>query len=164
MCDLDLMKKEGEAPQWMNDESIATLTAGYLLKNETPRQMYNRLSRAAASHYKNSDELEKKFFTILWNNWLCPSSPIVANLGSNRGLPISCNSVHVADSIDSIFMKGYELATLSKNGAGVGIYFGDIRGRGIPIKGNGASEGVIPWCKVMDTITMSINQGSTRRG
>ena len=76
----------------------------------------------------------------------------------------NCNSIHVDDSLDSIFMKNYELAMLSKNGAGVGIFFGDIRGRGVGINGNGKSEGVIPWCKVMDTTTVSVSQGSTRRG
>ena len=76
----------------------------------------------------------------------------------------NCNSLHVGDSIDSIFDKNHELAVLSKNGAGVGIYMGDIRGRGAPIKGNGTSEGIVPWAKVYDTTTMSVNQGATRRG
>lgn len=164
MSNLDEMKRSGEAPAFLTEEGLKTLSAGYLQKDETPKAMYKRIAKAASSYYKNSKELEKKFFSILWNNWLCPSSPVVANLGTSRGLPISCNTIHCADSVDSIFMKNYELATLSKNGAGVGIYFGDIRGRGIPIKNNGASEGVIPWCKIMDTTTMAISQGSTRRG
>jgi ribonucleoside-diphosphate reductase alpha chain len=126
--------------------------------------MYLRVAKAAASYYKNSKKYEKEFFDIMWKNWLCPASPVISNLGTDRGLPISCNSIHLADSLDSIFMKNYELATLSKNGAGVGIYFGDIRGRGAPIKGNGASEGVIPWAKVFDQTTVSVSQGSTRRG
>lgn len=76
----------------------------------------------------------------------------------------NCNSIHVADSIDSIFNKQHELAMLSKNGAGVGIYVGDIRGRGAKIKGNGKSEGVIPWLKCFDSTTVAVSQGSTRRG
>lgn len=76
----------------------------------------------------------------------------------------NCNSIHSEDSISGIFMKNFELAMLSKNGAGVGIYLGDVRGRGASIKGNGVSEGVIPWSKVFDTTTMSVSQGSTRRG
>jgi ribonucleoside-diphosphate reductase alpha chain len=163
MCKLDELKQTGEAPAFLTEEGYKTLSAGYLQANETPREMYRRIATAAASYYKDAG-LEKRFFNILWKNWLCPSSPIVANLGTTRGLPISCNTVHVADSVDSIFTKNYELAVLSKNGAGVGIYFGDIRGRGVAIKNNGASEGVIPWAKVFDTTTMSISQGSTRRG
>lgn len=76
----------------------------------------------------------------------------------------NCNSIHSGDSLNSIFMKNHELAILSKNGAGVGIYLGDIRGRGAPIKGNGKSEGIVPWAKVFDATTLSVSQGSTRRG
>ena len=161
---LDELKNAGEAPEWMNEEGFKTLNAGYLLQNETPRQMYSRVAKAAASYYKDSKKWKDKFFNAMWRNWLCIASPIAANLGTDRGLPISCNTIHLADSVDSIFMKNYELAVLSKNGAGVGIYFGDIRGRGEVIKGNGVSEGVVPWAKVFDTTTVSISQGSTRRG
>jgi ribonucleoside-diphosphate reductase alpha chain len=164
MIDLTALKLSGEVPEWMNEEGYITLTNGYLLKDETPRQMYLRVAKAAASYYKDAKKIEQKFFNILWKNWLCPASPVLSNMGTDRGLPISCNTIHLADSLDSIFMKNYEFATLSKNGAGVGIYFGDIRGRGAPIKGNGLSEGVIPWAKVFDTTTMSVSQGSTRRG
>lgn len=76
----------------------------------------------------------------------------------------NCNSIHVNDSIISIFDKNKELAMLTKHGAGVGIYIGDIRGRGKNITGNGKSDGIIPWIKVFDTTTNSVAQGSTRRG
>jgi ribonucleoside-diphosphate reductase alpha chain len=156
------LKKTGEAPEFMDIVGYKTLLSGYLLPNETPKGMYSRVAKAAASYY--SENYEDKFFEIMWKNWLCPSSPILSNMGTNRGLPISCNTVHVGDSLDSIFMKNYELAMLSKNGAGVGVFFGDIRGRGVGINGNGKSEGIIPWAKVMDQTTVSVSQGSTRRG
>lgn len=161
---LNELQNIGEAPNWMTEEGLKTLQGGYLLVDETPTGMYHRVAHAAASYYSDREYYEKRFFDILWKNWLCISSPIASNLGTNRGLPISCNSIHVDDSVDSIFMKNYELATLSKNGAGVGIYFGDIRSRGTKIKGNGVSEGIVPWAKVFDTTTVSVNQGSTRRG
>jgi ribonucleoside-diphosphate reductase alpha chain len=161
---LEELKQSGDAPEWLQIEGLKTLEGGYLLPNETPKQMYKRVAKAAASYYQDNKKWEKKFFDAMWKNWLCPASPILANLGADRGLPISCNTVHLHDSVDSIFMKNYEFAMLSKNGAGVGIYFGDIRGRGVPIKGNGVSEGVIPWAKIFDTTTVSISQGSTRRG
>lgn len=161
---LEDLKNTGEAPSWMDEPGFKTLSSGYLLPDETPRQMYSRLAKAAASYYKDSSKYEEKFFNAMWKNWLCPASPVCSNLGTNRGLPISCNSIHVGDSLDSIFMKNHELAVLSKNGAGVGIYFGDIRGRGAQIKGNGVSEGIVPWAKVYDTTTVSVSQGSTRRG
>lgn len=158
------LKQSGRAPKWMTEEGFATIQRGYLYKEETPYDAYKRLAKAAASYYENSEYWENKFFNALWKNWLCPASPVLSNFGTDRGLPISCNSIHVGDSVDSIFLKNYELAMLSKHGAGVGIYMGDVRGRGAVIKGNGFSEGIIPWCKVFDTTTVSISQGSTRRG
>lgn len=164
MSALNDLQAAGEAPAWMNDESYRTLQGGYLLEGETPRGMYQRVATAAGSYYSDDVYWAVRFMDAMWSNWLCPASPILSNLGTDRGLPISCNSLHVGDSVDSIFEKNHELATLSKNGAGVGIYVGDIRGRGSKIKGNGVSEGIIPWAKVYDTTTLAVSQGSTRRG
>jgi ribonucleoside-diphosphate reductase alpha chain len=167
MTDLERLKLESEAPDWMSEEGFQVLSGGYLLPDETPKMAYWRVANAAADYYTTYDERKKwgqKFFDAMWKNWLCPASPVLSNMGTDRGLPISCNSIHVGDSVDSIFSKSHELAMLSKNGAGVGIYLGDVRGRGSPIRGNGKSEGVIPWAKVYDSTTVSVSQGSTRRG
>jgi ribonucleoside-diphosphate reductase alpha chain len=161
--ELNKLKESGQAPNFLTVEGYKTLLGGYLLPNETPLGMYKRVAKAAASYYSH-ENLENKFFDILWKNWLCPASPVLSNLGTNRGLPISCNSIHVGDNIGSIFKKQHELAMLSKNGAGVGVYVGDIRGRGSLIKGNGRSEGVIPWLKCYDSTTVAVSQGATRRG
>lgn len=163
MLELEQLKKEGKAPDWLTDEGLKTLLSGYLLPNETPVDMYKRVSKAAASRLK-MPELESDFFDVIFKNWLCLATPVASNFGTDRGLPISCNSVHVDDSIDDIFKKAHEIAVLSKNGAGVGVYVGDIRGRGAPIKGNGKSEGIVPWCKLYDTTTTVVSQGSVRRG
>lgn len=162
--DLKQLKEAGEAPEWMDEIGFKTLQGGYLLPGETPRAAYWRVANAAGDYYADKKKWSTKFFDAMWKNWLCPASPILSNMGTTRGLPISCNSIHVGDSVDSIFGKSHELAMLSKNGAGVGIYMGDVRGRGAPIRGNGRSEGIIPWAKVYDTTTVSVSQGSTRRG
>lgn len=162
--ELELLKAKGEAPEWLQVEGYQTLRNGYLLPNETPKQAWARVAKAAASYYPNDNSLEQRFFSIIWRNWLGLASPVLANMGTDRGLPISCNSIHVGDSVSNIFEKQHELAMLSKNGAGVGIYVGDIRGRGANIKGNGKSEGVIPWLKCYDATTVAVSQGSTRRG
>ena len=154
----------GEIPAWMNQESFQTVSRGYLLDGETPRGMYYRVAKSAGSYYKDSEHWEKVFFDALWKNWLCAASPILSNMGTERGLPISCNGFETGDSLDSIFKKNHELAMLSKNGAGVSGFLGNVRGRGAGINGNGKSEGVIPWAKIYDTTTISVNQGSTRRG
>lgn len=161
---LEELKQSGEAPAWMDIFGLKTLEGGYFLPGETPLAMYRRVANAAGSYYKNSEFWSNKFFEVMWNGWLCPASPVLSNLGSTRGLPISCNSIHLGDSVDSIFSKTHELAMLSKYGAGVGIYLGDIRGRGAEIRGNGKSEGIVPWAKVMDSAIISVSQGSTRRG
>lgn len=164
---LEQLKLDGEAPEWMGEEGFKILCNGYMLPDETPRAMYWRVANAAADYFPGNDrrkELGRKFFDYMWKNWLCPASPVLSNMGTDRGLPISCNSIHVGDSVDSIFTKSHELAMLSKNGAGVGIYLGDVRGRGSDIRGNGKSEGIIPWAKVYDSTTVSVSQGSTRRG
>lgn len=160
---LDELKAAGEAPEWMQPEGYATIMGGYLLPNETPLGMYLRLAKAAGSQNPSFD-WGSRYFEAMWKGWLCPASPVLANLGTTRGFPISCNAIHVGDSIDSIFMKQHELAMLSKNGAGVAVYMGDIRGRDALITGNGRSEGIIPWCKGFDTTTVAVNQGTTRRG
>lgn len=162
--DLEQLKLSGEAPAWLDQTGYDTLSRGYLLPGETPKGMFTRVASAAARTYPDSDVWYSKFFDAIWQNWLCLASPILSNFGTNRGFPISCNSIHVADSVDSILGKAHELAILSKNGAGVGIYLGDIRGRGAPIKGNGKSEGIVPWAKIYDTVISSVSQGATRRG
>lgn len=163
---LEELKKQGEAPEWLTEEGFVTLSRGYLLPEETPKGMYLRVAHAAARY--TPDDMwfywEDKFFDAMWKNWLCPATPVASNLGTDRGLPISCNTIHVGDSVDSIFDKVHELAVLSKNGAGVGIYMGDIRRRGATIKGNGSSEGIVPWAKIYDQTISSVSQGQTRRG
>lgn len=159
---LDQLKEQNQAPLWMDQSSLDTISKGYLLPNETPRQMYSRVSKAAAKHTSDPDKYYPKFFDAMWSNFLCPASPVLSNMGTDRGLPISCNSIHVADSIDSIYTKLREFALLSKNGAGVGIYMGDIRGTNEKVSGNGVSSGVIPWIKNFDSATVSVKQGSTR--
>lgn len=161
---LSQLKEIGEAPEFLDEEGYITLSKGYLLSNETPKDMYSRVSKYASSFYPNSEYWESKFFDYMWKNWLCPATPILSNFGSSRGLPISCNSIHVPDTTSGIFDKSHELAMLSKYGAGVGIYLGDIRGRGESIAGGGASEGIIPWSKLYDVTISAVSQGNTRRG
>lgn len=164
MTQLKKLKEAGLAPEWMDEPGLQTLNAGYLLTGETPKDMYSRISTAAANTL-GKPELSSKFFDLFWNNWLCPASPVCANLGTQRGLPVSCNSLHVGDSLDSILTKNHELGILSKYGAGVGVYLGDLRARGAKISGTGGlSDGVIAWSKIMDATIHSVCQGATRRG
>lgn len=164
MNKLDNLKEQGVAPKWMTEESHKTLSRGYLKDQETPFDMYKRISGAAAKQLKRPD-LDQPIFDALWANWICPSTPVASNFGSDKGLPISCNSIHVGDSLDNILQKNHELGILSKYGAGVGIYLGDLRGHGTAVNGTGGvSDGVMAWAKIYESTIVSCNQGGTRRG
>lgn len=159
---LDQLKEKGLAPEWYTDESLQTVSNGYLCESETPLDMYKRLAKTASSILK-MPQLEPEIFTLFWKNWLCPASPVLSNMGTDRGLPISCYGNYISDSIDSIFNSNHEIAMLTKNGGGVGSDWSSIRARGTPIKGNGKSEGVVPWLAVLDRVALSVGQGGVRR-
>ena len=172
--ELASLKSRGEAPSWLTTEGYTTISKGYRLKGETPKAMYRRVADSAAkSLYKDSynfikiKNLADKFFDYMFNkNWLCPASPVLSNLGTDRGLPISCFGLDVGDSVKSITEGIGELAALSKAGGGVGINMQRIRARGTSINGgkNGKTEGIIPFAKMYDSTILGISQGATRRG
>ena len=150
-------------PSWMDEISLATISKGYLLPGENPKKAYRRVAQAAATRLKKP-ELENKFFKIIWNGWLGLASPVLSNMGTDRGLPISCFGVDTPDSIRGISLTNAELMKLTSQGGGVGISVSRIRPRGTEITGNGSSEGVVPWCKIYDSAIIATNQGSVRRG
>ena len=150
-------------PEWLSEEGKATLSRGYLLPGESPRDMHTRLSSHAAK-VLGRPELEEDLFEIFWRGWLGPATPVASNFGTNRGLPISCYSVHVGDSVNSIYSHLKEVAQLSKNGGGVGVYLGDVRPAGAPIATGGKSTGVVPWAQQYDLAARVVSQGGVRRG
>lgn len=151
------------APEWLSEEGMHTLSAGYLLPGETPRAMFERVAKAA-SNTNLDEELRDDLFTCLWNGWIGLASPVAANFGTSRALPISCYSVHLSDSVSSIYSHLKEVAQLSKNGGGVGIYMGDVRPAGAPISGGGKSTGIVPWAQQYDLAARVVSQGGVRRG
>lgn len=150
-------------PEWMTEEGLKTLQSGYLLEGETPDNMYRRVADAAACRLHKPD-LANKFYEYMIKNWLCPASPVLSNMGTERALPISCFGVSVSDSIDGIYQSIHELAMLTKSGGGVGVCWSNVRGRGAKVKNNGTSEGIVPWMKVQDSATIATNQGGVRKG
>lgn len=160
------LQERGEAPAWLTEEGYKSLSSGYLLPGETPRSLYRRLSIRAASILSRLEieDLESKFFNMFWRNWFCPASPIAANFGTDRGLPISCYGLHIPDSVDGIMSSMHEVSMLTKGGGGIGTYWGEVRARGSKISGNGRSNGIVPFLKILDSVTAGINQGDTRKG
>jgi len=156
--------KGTDYPEWGDTEVYKkTISGGYLLNGESPLDAYKRVCSTVARRL-DRPELASKFLEYIWNGWLCLASPVLSNTGTDRGLPISCFGIDVADSIKDIGQKNLEMMLLAKHGGGVGIGINQIRPAGAKIKGNGTSDGVVPFCKIYDSTILATNQGSVRRG
>jgi ribonucleoside-diphosphate reductase alpha chain len=156
-------KEEAQRLWWKNSESEQILNRGYLLNGETVEGAISRICTAAAKRlYK--PELKEPFQEMIERGWMSLSSPIWANMGTERGLPISCFNVHVPDSIESITHKLGEVIMQTKTGGGTSGYFGDLRGRGSAVTDNGKSSGAVSFMKLFDTAMDTISQGGVRRG
>ena len=157
-------KKGVDYPEWADaDVYKKTITGGYLYNGETPRDAYQRVATTVARRLKKP-EMAETFFDYIWKGWLCLASPVLSNTGTERGLPISCFGIDVADSILDIGTKNLEMMLLAKHGGGVGIGINQIRPSGAEITMNGTSDGVVPFCKLYDSSILATNQGAVRRG
>ena len=148
---------------WLNDESKSILNRGYLQENETVDDAIDRIASSAANR-QNKPEWADKFKELIENGWISLSSPVWANMGTERGLPISCFNVHVPDSMEGITDKLGEVIMQTKLGGGTSGYFGSIRSRGSNITGNGKSSGAVSFMKLFDTAMDTVSQGGVRRG
>ena len=148
---------------WFNEESEQILNRGYLLKGETLEGAIDRITEAAAKRlYK--PELKEAFKEMIVKGWISFSSPVWANMGTQRGLPISCFNVHVPDSIEGITHKMGEVIMQTKIGGGTSGYFGELRHRGTAVTDNGKSSGAVSFMKLFDTAMDVVSQGGVRRG
>jgi len=148
---------------WLNEESEQMLNRGYLLKGETVEGAIERITSAAAKRlYK--PELKEAFKEMITKGWISFSSPVWANMGTQRGLPISCFNVHVPDSIEGITHKMGEVIMQTKIGGGTSGYFSELRHRGTAVTDNGKSSGAVSFMKLFDTAMDVVSQGGVRRG
>ena len=153
-----------DLPVWANTEIyVKTISKGYLLHGETPKDAYWRVSAAVARRL-GKPHLASKFFDYIWRGWLNLATPVLSNTGTDRGLPISCFGIDVGDSIQEIGTKNLEMMLLAKHGGGVGIGINQIRPAGSRITQNGTSDGVVPFTKIYDSTILATSQGSVRRG
>lgn len=151
-------------PAWGNSpEYVKTISGGYLLSGEKPIDAYRRVSKAVAERL-NKPELADKFFDYIWRGFLNLATPVLSNTGTDRGLPISCYGIDIADSVYDIGTKNLEMMLLAKHGGGVGVGFNRIRPAGSKISKNGTSDGVIPFTKIFDSTILATSQGNVRRG
>lgn len=148
---------------WINDESLAVLNRGYLLNGETVEGAVDRITTAAAKRLNNM-ELQPVFKEMVERGWMSLSSPIWANMGTERGLPISCFGCHIPDSVENITHKLGEVIMQTKVGGGTSGYFGELRGRGSAITDNGKSSGSVSFMRMFDTTLDVVSQGGVRKG
>ena len=138
----------------------ATLLDRYLLPGEKFQDMFLRV----AKQYSDDFEHCERIYNYISKLWFMPATPVLSNGGAKRGLPISCFLNSVQDSLDGILSKWSENVWLASNGGGIGTYWGSVRSIGEKVKGNGQTSGIIPFVRVMDSLTLAISQGALRRG
>ncbi len=144
----------------LTDFGKETLKDRYLLPGEGPQDLF---ARVAAAYADDADHAQR-LYDYISNLWFMPATPVLSNGGTGRGLPISCYLNSVSDSLEGIVNTWNENVWLAARGGGIGTYWGHVRGIGEPVGLNGKTSGIIPFVRVMDSLTLAISQGSLRRG
>ncbi len=137
-----------------------TLDDRYLLPGEAYQDLFARV----ASAYADDEPHAQRIYDYISRLWFMPATPVLSNGGTGRGLPISCFLNSVPDSLQGIVATWNENVWLAARGGGIGTYWGEVRGIGEPVGLNGKTSGIIPFVRVMDSLTLAISQGSLRRG
>ena len=138
----------------------ATLADRYLMPEEAYQDLFARVSM----YYGDNSEHAQRVYDYMSKLWFMPATPVLSNGGTNRGLPISCFLNETGDSLDSIVELWNENVWLASLGGGIGSYWGNVRSIGEKIGRNGKTSGIVPFIRVMDSLTLAISQGSLRRG
>lgn len=138
----------------------ATLADRYLLPGESYQDRFVRV----ASHFADDSAHAQRIYDYISRLWFMPSTPVLSNGGTDRGLPISCYLNEADDSLEGIVDLWTENVWLAARGGGIGSYWGNLRSIGETVGGVGKTSGVVPFIRVMDSMTLAISQGSLRRG
>ena len=112
------LQESGEMPEHWSTGSWQLFKEKYLYQADTPKEQYTRIAKTLATHTPNPDEWHEKFFDLMWKGWLSPSTPVLANTGTTRGMPVSCAGSYIGDSIYEIYEGKQEVAMLTKMGFG----------------------------------------------
>lgn len=144
----------------LTDFGKTTLVDRYLLQGESFQDMFARVATAYADDIHHA----QRIYDYMSKLWFMPATPVLSNGGAERGLPISCFLNAVGDSLDGIMDTWNENVWLASNGGGIGTYWGGVRSIGEKVGQNGQTSGIIPFIRVMDSLTLAISQGSLRRG
>lgn len=154
------IETDSERDALLTEFGKETLTDRYLLPGESYQDLFARV----ADCYADDAEHAQRLYDYISRLWFMPATPVLSNGGTNRGLPISCYLNSVDDSLEGIVGTWNENVWLASRGGGIGTYWGNVRGIGEPVGLNGKTSGIIPFVRVMDSLTLAISQGSLRRG
>lgn len=157
---VESVKTDPSRDALLTDFGKKTLVDRYLLPGESYQDMFARVAIAYADDLPHAQRL----YDYMSRLWFMPATPVLSNGGAERGLPISCFLNSVGDSLDDIVSTWTENVWLASNGGGIGTYWGHVRSIGEKVGQNGQTSGIIPFIRVMDSLTLAISQGSLRRG
>lgn len=158
------LQAQGHVPDWFTTGGWQLFKEKYLYDAVGLKDTYMRIAKTAAKHTDNPDSWAARFFDVMWKGWLAPSTPVLSNMGTIKGMPVSCSGQYVEDSIDGFYKSYHETAMLTKNGFGTSGYLGDIRPRGSNIRTGGKASGTLPIIKHFVQDMRDVAQGTSRRG
>ncbi len=144
----------------LTDFGKAVLDDRYLLPDESYQDLFARV----ACHYADDSAHAQRIYNYISNLWFMPSTPVLSNGGTTRGLPVSCFLNEANDTLEGIVDLWNENVWLAARGGGIGSYWGNLRSIGEKVGANGKTSGIVPFIRVMDSLTLAISQGSLRRG
>ena len=159
------LQAKGWLPEWYTSGAWQIFKKNYAFKGEEGvKGRFQTISKTLAKHMPDSRYWEERFFEVLWKGWLSPSSPILSNTGTGRGMSVACSGGVVSDSIDGFYTQLHEQAILSKHGFGCSADFSKVRPRGTPISVGGEADGAGEVIDLFATMSGKVSQGSQRRG
>jgi ribonucleoside-diphosphate reductase alpha chain len=158
-------QKDGSCPEWYTTQAYQMFMSKVRAPNETTvRERFRAVAFTLSKYTEAPEKWEHIFFGLLWNGWLSPASPVITNVGTTRGMPVSCSGQYVGDTVNSFYSNLEESAILSKEGFGCSADFTDIRHRGAPFNVDGKASGPVPVIEDFATMASRISQGNVRRG
>ncbi len=159
------LQQQGLLPMFYQTGGWGLFKSKYMEGSTSFRNRVEQIANTAAKHApKDGTNWNEKFFNVIWNGWLSPSTPTLANLGTNKGMPVACSGQYIGDSVADFYSELLDTAVLTKNGFGTSGYLGDIRPRGSQIATGGTASGVLPVFQTYVDAMKRVTQGVARRG
>lgn len=159
------LQQQGLLPEFYQTGGWALFKSKYMEGSTSFKNRVEQIAATAAKHApKDGVDWYEKFFEVIWNGWLSPSTPTLANLGTNKGMPVACSGQYIGDSVADFYGELLDTAVLTKNGFGTSGYLGDIRPRGSQIATGGTASGVLPVFQTYVDAMKRVTQGVARRG